>query len=91
VITSLIRFACVDDYVERRAPLREQHLELAGEYAARGMLVLGGALADPVDQAVLMFEVDSIEPVQAFVDRDPYVQHGLVRAHRIRTWNVVVF
>jgi uncharacterized protein len=87
----LLIYDVVDDYVERRAPLREQHLELAREYAARGLLVLGGALADPVDQAVLMFEVDSIEPVQAFVDRDPYVQHGLVRAHRIRTWNVAVF
>jgi uncharacterized protein YciI len=87
----LLIYDVVDDYVERRAPLRQQHLELARGYAAQGMLVLGGALSDPVDQAVLVFETDSMEPVQAFVDRDPYVQQGLVRSHRIRTWNVVVF
>ncbi|MFN6130121.1 MAG: YciI-like protein [Planctomycetota bacterium] len=86
----LLIYDVVDDYVERRTPLRQQHLELAREYAARGMLVLGGALADPVDQAVLVFEAETIEPVQAFVDRDPYVKHGLVHAHRIRPWNVAV-
>jgi uncharacterized protein YciI len=79
-----------EDYVERRAPFREEHLRLAREFADKRLLVLGGALADPVDQAVLVFEADSVEPVEAFVARDPYVRHGLVRSHRIRPWNVAV-
>lgn len=80
----------VEDYVERRALHREEHLRLAREFAERGILVLGGALADPVDQAVLIFQADAIDPIEEFVQRDPYVQQGLVHAHRIRPWNVAI-
>lgn len=80
----------VDDYVARRTPFREAHLQLAREFADSKKLLLGGALSDPVDQAILVFEVDSATEVEAFVDRDPYVQHGLVRSFRIRPWTVVV-
>lgn len=86
----LLIYEVVENYVERRAPLRDEHLRLAREFADKRMLVLGGALAEPVDQAVLVFEVDSIEPVEAFIARDPYVRHGLVRSHRIRPWNVAI-
>ena len=47
----LLIYDTVDDYVERRAPFRAEHLRLAQEARARGELVLGGALADPVDGA----------------------------------------
>jgi uncharacterized protein YciI len=86
----LLIYDVVENYVEHRAPFREEHLQLAREFADQRMLVLGGALADPVDQAVLVFEADSIEPVEAFIARDPYVRYGLVRAHRIRPWNVAI-
>lgn len=86
----LLMYDVVENYIERRAPFREEHLHLAREYADKGLLVLGGALADPVDSAVLVFEAESIEPVQVFVARDPYVREGLIRAHRIRPWNVAI-
>ena len=47
------------DYVARRAAYREQHLTLAWAAHERGELVLGGALADPVDGAVPAFMISA--------------------------------
>jgi uncharacterized protein len=86
----LLLYDVVDDYVERRAPLREAHLRHARAAHARGELVLGGALADPVDGAVLLFRADSPAPARAFAESDPYVREGLVTRWRVREWTTVV-
>lgn len=86
----LLIYDVVENYVERRTPFRDEHLKLAMEYAEHGFLVLGGALADPVDQAILVFKAESPSPVEAFVARDPYFQQGLVSSYRIRPWTVVI-
>lgn len=38
------------DYVERRGAYRAEHLKLAWEYEAKGLLILAGALANPAAQ-----------------------------------------
>ncbi len=86
----LLFYDVADDYVERRAPLREAHLAHAQAAVARGELVLGGALADPADGAVLLFTGTSAESAEAFAREDPYVRAGLVRAWRVRPWATVV-
>ena len=86
----LLEYALVDDYVERRAPLRADHLALARAAAARGELVLGGALADPSDRALLVWDVEDRAVVEAFVAEDPYVREGLVTTWAIRPWTTVV-
>ena len=86
----LLLYDYVDNVVERRAPHREAHLALARESLARGELLLGGALADPVDGAVLLFRADSPAVVEGFVARDPYVAAGLVTRWRVRPWTVVI-
>ena len=78
----------VDDIVEKRAPHREAHLDLAGRWRDEGKLVLGGAIGDPPHGGVLVFTADA--NVQEFVDADPYVAAGLVKWHRVDPWNVVV-
>ena len=80
----------VEDIVEQRAPFRAGHLGLAEEYVARGELILAGAYSDPTDGAALIFRVADEDAVRAFVERDPYVQNGLVTSWRIRVWNVVL-
>jgi uncharacterized protein len=80
----ILFYDVVDDYVERRALFREAHLKLAREEHGRGELVLGGALADPVDGAVLLFRGESSEAAEAFAKADPYVTNGLVKAWRVR-------
>jgi uncharacterized protein YciI len=77
------------DYLERRTAFRAEHLALAWEAVARGELILGGALADPVDGAVLLFQGDSPAVAQQFAEADPYVLHGLVRSWRVRGWTTV--
>lgn len=86
----LLFYEVVADYVERRAPLRAEHLTLARAAHARGELVLGGALADPTDGAVLLFQGDTPAAAEAFARADPYVRNGLVTAWRVRAWATVV-
>jgi uncharacterized protein YciI len=83
-------YETVDDYVERRAPHREEHLALARAAHARGELVLGGAFADPADAALLVFKGESPAVVEAFVAADPYVKNGLIKKWRVRPWTVVI-
>jgi len=49
----LLFYEVGEDYVSRRAEFRDAHLEKAWQASARGELVLGGALSNPVDGAVL--------------------------------------
>jgi uncharacterized protein YciI len=86
----LLFYDVVPDYVERRAALRGEHLRLARAAHARGELVLGGALADPTDGAVLLFRSDSPAAAEAFAAADPYVRQGLVTRWRVRAWATVV-
>jgi uncharacterized protein len=86
----LLFYNVVPDYVERRAAYRSEHLALAKAAHARGELVLGGALADPVDGAVLVFRGDSPAAAEDFARADPYVRNGLVTRWRVRAWNTVV-
>ena len=87
---SLLFYDYVDDILERRAPFRQAHLALAGQFHERGVLLMAGALTEPVDGAVFVFATDDRSIVKGFVANDPYVREGLVTAWRIRSWNVVL-
>lgn len=86
----LLFYEVADDYVTRRAAFRNAHLRKAWEAAERGELVLAGALADPVDGAVLLFRGDSPDVATSFAMTDPYVTGGLVTRWRVREWTTVV-
>lgn len=86
----LLIYDLVSDYVERRAACRDAHLKLAWAAAERGELLLGGALTEPTDTAMLLFEGDSAAAAQAFAQADPYVLGGLVTRWRVREWTTVV-
>ncbi len=79
-----------EDYVERRGAYRNEHLALARQAFERGELVLGGALADPVDGVVLVFRGPTTEGAEAFAKADPYVKNGVVKGWRARKWTTVV-
>lgn len=69
----ILFYDVVEDYVARRESFRSAHLELARRAHERGELVLAGALADPVDGAVLVFRGPSPVVAEAFARSDPYV------------------
>ncbi len=86
----LLFYEAASDYLERRAEFRREHLTLAWQAHERGELILGGALAEPVDGAVLLFQGSSPRAAEEFVRNDPYVRNGLVRSWRVRPWTTVV-
>ena len=86
----LLLYDVVADYVERRTPFRAEHLALARAAESRGELILGGALANPADGAVLLFRGDSAAAAEACAAADPYVKNGLVTRWRVREWTTVV-
>jgi uncharacterized protein YciI len=75
------------DYLERRGAFRNEHLKLA--WQAEGV-VLAGALADPADRAIFLFEGDSPDAAKRFANADPYVRNGLVKRWEVRPWTTVV-
>lgn len=86
----LLFYEVVPDYTERRLPFREEHLAYARRAVERGELILGGALADPIDGAVLLFRGSSPAVAEAFAAADPYVREGLVTRWRVREWTTVI-
>ncbi|MGH7508159.1 MAG: YciI-like protein [Gemmatimonadales bacterium] len=86
----LLFYDLVDDYITRRQALRAAHLGHARPFVKRGELVLAGALAEPVDGAVLLFKGETPDAARAFAAADPYVLHGLVTRWRVRPWTTVV-
>jgi uncharacterized protein YciI len=85
----LLFYDVAEDYLARRAEFRTAHLAKAWAAHARGELILGGALADPVDAALLLFAADSPGVAEAFARDDPYVLNGLVTRWRVREWSTV--
>jgi hypothetical protein len=85
----ILFYELVEDYINRRGPLREQHLTLLRAAQQRGEVVLAGALANPPDRAVLVFR--SKEAAEAFAQADPYVQNGLVTSWRVRELTAVAW
>lgn len=86
----LLIYDLVDDYVTRRAPLRAAHIAHARAAVDRGDLVLGGALANPPDTAILLFRGESVAAAEDFARVDPYVVNGLVKQWRVREWTTVI-
>ena len=75
--------------MEKRAPHRAAHLAAARDAEQKGELLLGGALATPVDGGVLAF-AGGAEVAEKFAREDPYVLNGIVTDWTVREWTVVV-
>ncbi|WP_137861813.1 MULTISPECIES: YciI-like protein [unclassified Sphingomonas] len=84
----ILRYAIAPDYLERRTAFRDAHLALAWASADAGALILGGALGDPPESALLLFASEAA--ARAFAGADPYVANGLVTHWEVLPWNTVV-
>ena len=85
----VLQYEVVDDYVNRRTPFRQLHLQKIREAQARGDLRIAGALGEIPDGALLIFRSDSPSPAEDFAKNDPYVINGLITSWRVRPWAVV--
>jgi uncharacterized protein YciI len=86
----ILFYKTVDNYIEKRTPFRDEHLGLARQAFENGSLVMGGALADPPDGAILLFKGDHPSVAENFANNDPYVKNGLITNWRVREWMVVI-
>jgi uncharacterized protein len=82
--------AVVDDYVNRRAPFRSEHLQLLRDAHARGEVVMAGAVGENPDGAIIIFRSETPDVAERFVANDPYVKNGLIRTWRVQPWHVVI-
>ena len=86
----LLFYDYAGDVLERRPQFRVAHLAHAWAAVERGELLVGGAFAEPVDGAVLMFAGEDKAVAEDFARADPYVAAGLVERWQVREWNTVV-
>ncbi|MBE0643786.1 MAG: YciI family protein [Bacteroidetes bacterium] len=86
----ILFYTTADDYLERRAQYRSEHLAYAQAAQERGELMLAGALADPPDRALLVFKAESPSVAEDFARNDVYVKNGVVTAWEVRPWTVVI-
>lgn len=84
----LLTYDLAPDYLARRGEFRDAHLGLAWQAAEAGTLLLGGAVGDPVESALLLFT--DKDTARAFAEADPYVASGIVTQWRVVPWTTVV-
>ncbi len=84
-----LSYTYVDDFLEKRAPFREEHLSLARAVHQGGALKLAGAFIEAPYGAVLIFSGEEPSAPEEFVKNDPYVKNGLVKEWEIRPLKVV--
>ena len=86
----ILFYTTANDYLERRAAFREEHLAYAQAAHERGELLLAGAMAEPADSAVLIFKAESPAVAEDFARNDVYVRNGFVTGWQVRPWTVVI-
>ena len=83
----LLLYHYTEDADVKREPHRARHLAAARAAEARGDLLLGGALPQPLDGAVLVFADGAA--AEEFAAGDPYVAEGIVESWTVREWSAV--
>ncbi len=86
----ILFYKTADNYLEKRAPFRPEHIKYANAAHDAGTLIMAGALADPVDSAILIFKGENPEVAADFARNDVYVKNGVITEWSVRPWTVVI-
>lgn len=86
----VLTYSVSDDYLEKRIPLRGDHLELIKKFHASGELQMAGAFEDTSLGTLLIFKSETKARIEEFVQTDPYYINGLIKSYAIKKWNCVV-
>jgi uncharacterized protein YciI len=89
-LSFLVTYHYVPEMAERRTPHREAHIAWLRAGAEAGHLVLAGALQDPVDTGVLIFQAGDAHAVRRLLVDDPYAAANLIVGTSIRQIALVV-
>lgn len=85
----ILNYTVTEDYLEKRAPLRAEHLNLIKNYQESGKLQMAGAFDNSKLGAILIFKVEDTSEVEDFVKADPYYTQGLISSFSVNKWNCV--
>ena len=80
----------VENAAEKRAPHREAHLAHIRELHDKGMVLMGGALQNPLDSGLLIMRAESPEEIERTLANDSYAKNGVWTKIVVREWSVVV-
>ena len=86
----VLEYSLSADYLEKRAPLRGDHLSLIKSFHASGDLQMAGAFDDTFKGTLLIFKSENTDRIEEFVKKDPYYQNGLIKSYSISKWNCVL-
>lgn len=86
----ILFYEVAPDFMERRPAFRDAHLAHARRSFDAGAMLIGGALAEPTDQVISVFQGESPAAAEAFAKEDPYVLNGLVTRWSVRPWSMVI-
>ena len=84
-----VRTTCAEDYLARRAPVRQAHIERLLRLRAGGALVAGGPTPDG-RAAELFYRVPDQAAIQTIVEEDPYHRAGAWTAYVPRDFETFV-
>ncbi|MDR5589257.1 YciI-like protein [Christiangramia sp. SM2212] len=86
----MLIYKLAENYLKDRGQYRSEHLEMAKRATEIGELILGGAMDDPADEAILIFRGETDKAAKAFAENDPYLKNGLIKEWKVRKWNAVI-
>jgi uncharacterized protein YciI len=83
---AVLFYESADDVASKAPPHFPAHVARLQEFAARGELLMVGTFGDPqAEGSMAIFTTRAA--AEAFIDGDPFVREGVVRAWVIRDWN----
>ena len=77
------------DYLERRAPHRQAHLDRLLQLRAQG-IVIGGGPAPDGSSAEVFYRVNEPSQITPLIEEDPYYTNGAWTGYRLRTFSQFV-
>ena len=83
----LLTYRYVEGMEARRGPVRPMHLQ---HIQTSSTVRLAGALLNPIDTGVYVFECEAKSEIESFVKDDPYFKAKLVESYTIREFAPVV-
>jgi uncharacterized protein YciI len=76
--TFVVIYRYVPDIERRRVPYREEHLRWLHGMAEQGLVLLAGAVREPVDSAVLVVRATDLYAARRLLIDDPYAKANLI-------------
>jgi uncharacterized protein len=85
----VIIYSFVEDFIQKRKPYRQEHLDYIRGFEFGKKIAAGGALSPELCRGLILFR-GTFADAAHFVKEDPYVKAGIVQDHLIGEWSLVV-